>query len=202
MAKGRKFRVIVEVNNPEQMPPRSPGQPPYVYTWKLISYSKENPSVADALDEADVLGFAVNPVLTLLKEVKDSSGLSIVIPIVQNVYSVWNGRMSVKDLLIAIAFPDDVTTHDLVVLEAPQGFNLQSKFAAPAKKQCNAFEWLPKGIPPPGADAKYDFGDADLGPKEGYDTAPFCTANYLMFHIQVRGGAVLVVGSGKGLLYR
>eukprot|EP00392_Amoebophrya_sp_AT5.2_P009519 g9547.t1 len=176
METGRDYRVIIPVNNPLQ--PRAN----YKYVWKLESFSLETADPASALDESDVTSFMVNPVTNEIRRGTPAAVVPLVVNLDANGVQVRNGMMEVRDLTFTFAFPERISPNDLVVIQAPTGFLLQSKFAEPARKQCSAFKWLPtlETIIEQQLDPQKNFGDMAANPL----TAPRCTRNLMMFEIQ------------------
>ncbi|CAD7936810.1 unnamed protein product [Amoebophrya sp. A120] len=179
METGRDYRVYIEVNNPLQ------ERTNHKYVWKLESFVDETAAAAGALDESDVTSFMVNPVTIEIR----SGSPPLVVPMVVNRdesgVQVRNGMMEVRDLTFTFAFPNRVDPGDIVVIEAPTGFKLESKFAEPARKQCSAFKWLPtlETIAAQQLDPQKNFGDMAALPN-GHRTGPRCTRNLMMFEIQ------------------
>ncbi|CAD7959916.1 unnamed protein product [Amoebophrya sp. A25] len=176
METGRNYRVIIEVNNPLQ------ERVGHKYSWKLESFSSETADPSSALDESDVESFMVNMVTSEVRRGSPPQVVPLVVNQDVNGVQVRNGMMEVRDLTFTFAFPDQILPGDFLVLEAPTGFVLQSRFAEPARKQCSAFKWLPteeeiiaQQLPP-----QNNFGDMNADPK----TAPRCTRNLMMFEIQ------------------
>jgi hypothetical protein len=129
---GHPYQFVAIVLNPQVVQD-------YEGMWNLATFNADEASFESGLDEVWMEGFRVNRVMSLWTYRNlDARGLP-------QVY----GRTPVKDLLFQLRFPDRLDSlMDTLVIQAPEGFNLEEEGAAPDSDglfKCNNFRWMSEG---------------------------------------------------------
>jgi hypothetical protein len=126
----KSYTLIVFVYNPPI--PIAPQM------WHMYTFSSTTAESSTALDESELMGFSINPVLNVFE--------------VFNVGNQINGKTKVNDVEFRCQFPDPLINGDEVIFDGPLGFDLKGEQLANSDA-CNDFRYATSHNPLPGTGA-------------------------------------------------